>query len=220
MARHASFIRRSLSVTEFLLSILTALETLKSSRDVDQDVTQPQHGDQDDQICSVEVHPSGSTRQTDRAVYRIDPRTPEKDLRLDPRPDDQTHQPTRLLSRTTRQSKTKSQARTHFDREEPDSGHSLSLLARLVRTAHPDGHTLDDLIDQFDSFMGFDDSHMSKARILKLSEDLGQVKSSSVHDGSMITHADSPSCVLLLSAMEPIITDAPRHSDVSGPVNI
>ncbi|KAL0716642.1 hypothetical protein Bca4012_065964 [Brassica carinata] len=138
-------------------------------------MTQPQHGDQDDHISSAEVHPSGRTRQTDRAVCRIDPRTPGKDLRLDPRPDDQTDQPTRLLSRPTRQSKTNSQARTHFDREEPDSDHSLSLW------------------------------------ILKLSEDLGQVKSPSVHEGSMITPADSPSCVLLLTAMEPIITDAPRH---------
>ncbi|KAJ4889368.1 Uncharacterized protein Rs2_29116 [Raphanus sativus] len=167
-----------------------------------------QHGVQDVQISSAEVHPSGRTRQTDRAAYLIDPRTPGKDLRLDPRPDDQTDQPTSLLSRPTRQSKSISQARTHFDREEPDSGHSLSLLARLVRTAHPDGH-VHDLIDLFDAFMAFDDPNLSKARILKLSEDLVQVKSPSVHEGS-----------ILLTAMDPIIMDEPRHSDVSGPVNI
>ncbi|KAJ4876208.1 Uncharacterized protein Rs2_41226 [Raphanus sativus] len=156
---------------------------------------------------------------TDRAVYRIDPRTSGKDLRLEPRPDDRTDQPARILSRPTRQSKDISQGRTHFDREEPDLGHNLSLLARLVHVAHPDGRT-DDLIDQFDAFMGFNDSKFSKARILKLSEDLDQVKCSSVHEGSTIIHADSPPCVLLLTAMEPIIMDAPRHSDVSGPVNI
>ncbi|KAF3597955.1 hypothetical protein DY000_02022092 [Brassica cretica] len=48
----------------------------------------------DDQISPAEVQPFSRTRSTDRAVYRIDPRAPGRDLRMDPRPDDR-------ISRTT-----------------------------------------------------------------------------------------------------------------------
>ncbi|KAF3559756.1 hypothetical protein F2Q69_00012154 [Brassica cretica] len=44
------------------------------------------HGDQDVLNNSTEVHPSNRTDQTDRAVYRIDPRTSEMELRLEPCP--------------------------------------------------------------------------------------------------------------------------------------
>ena len=47
---------------------------------------EPAHeGDQDDQIIPTEVRSSDRTRQTDRAVYWIDPRTSGKKLRLEPR---------------------------------------------------------------------------------------------------------------------------------------
>ncbi|KAF3567851.1 hypothetical protein DY000_02015848 [Brassica cretica] len=66
-------------------------------------------------------------------MYRIDPRKSGKELRLEPRPDDRTDQTEARLLRTTRQAKTDGQARTHFDREEPETDHSLSLLARILQ---------------------------------------------------------------------------------------
>ena len=49
-----------------------------------------QHEDQDIPDVPIEVHSSDRTRQTDRVVYRLDPRTSGLELRPDPRPDDQT----------------------------------------------------------------------------------------------------------------------------------
>ncbi|KAF3504592.1 hypothetical protein F2Q69_00043497 [Brassica cretica] len=72
-------------------------------------------------------------RATDRAVYRIDPRKSGKGLRLEPRPDDRTDRTEARLPRTTRQAKTDGQARTHFDREEPVTDPSISLLAEILQ---------------------------------------------------------------------------------------
>ncbi|KAF3516805.1 hypothetical protein DY000_02060590 [Brassica cretica] len=47
-----------------------------------------QDGDQAVQISSTEVRPSDRTDQTDRAMYRIDPRTSGTELRMELRPDD------------------------------------------------------------------------------------------------------------------------------------
>ena len=74
---------------------------------MDQYMEPVQDGAQDDQIISIEVP------ATDRAVYRISPRKSGKELRLELRPDDRTEA---RLPRTTRQTKTDGQARTHFDR--------------------------------------------------------------------------------------------------------
>ena len=115
-----------------------------------------QDGAQDDQIIPTEV------RATDRAVYRIDPRKSRKRLRLEPRPDDRTDRTEARLPRTTRQAKTDGQARTHFDREEPETDHSLSLLVRLIRAECPDERT-DGSAGQYDQFLNFDDQNFSKA---------------------------------------------------------
>ena len=176
------------------------------THDLDQDVEQTQHGDQDDQISPTEVQPFSRTRSTDRAVYRIDPRAPGRDLRMDPRPDDRISQTTGVLPRPIRHSRANSQARTHDHREESDSGLSLSFLARLGRTARPD-QADHDLSNHFDDFMMIDASNYSKGRILKLSEDLGRAISSSVHGSSTINHAVSLTSVLLLTADDLITTE-------------
>jgi len=176
------------------------------TQDLDQDVEQTQHGDQDDQISPTEVQPFSRTRSTDRAVYRIDPRAPGRDLRMDPRPDDRISQTTGVLPRPIRHSRANSQARTHDHREESDSGLSLSFLARLGRTARPD-QADHDLSNHFDDFMMIDASNYSKGRILKLSEDLGRAISSSVHGSSTINHAGSLTSVLLLTADDLITTE-------------
>ena len=176
------------------------------TQDLDQDVEQTQHGDQDDQISPTEVQPFIRTRSTDRAVYRIDPRAPGRDLRMDPRPDDRISQTTGVLPRPIRHSRANSQARTHDHREESDFGLSLSFLARLGRTARPD-QADHDLSNHFDDFMMIDASNYSKGRILKLSEDLGRAISSSVHGSSTINHAGSLTSVLLLTADDLIATE-------------
>ncbi|KAG5409786.1 hypothetical protein IGI04_006105 [Brassica rapa subsp. trilocularis] len=169
------------------------------TQDLDQGVEQTQHGDQDDQISPTEVQPFSRSRSTDRAVYRIDPRAPGRDLRMDPQPVDQISQTTGVLPRPIRHSRANSQARNHDHREESDSGLSLSFLARLGRTARPD-QADHDLSNHFDDFMMIDASNYSKGRILKLSEDLGRAISSSVHGSSTINHAGSLTSVLLLTA--------------------
>ncbi|KAF2597332.1 hypothetical protein F2Q68_00008968 [Brassica cretica] len=58
---------------------------------MDQYIEPGQDGDQEDQIIPTEVQAADCSRQTDRAVYRIDPRAAEKELRLEPRPDDRTN---------------------------------------------------------------------------------------------------------------------------------
>ncbi|KAG5383519.1 hypothetical protein IGI04_034989 [Brassica rapa subsp. trilocularis] len=154
----------------------------------------------------TEVQPFSRTRSTDRAVYRIDPRAPGRDLRMDPRPDDRISQTTGILPRPIRHSRANSQARTQDHREESDSGLILSFLARLGRTARPD-QADHDLSNHFDDFMMIDASNYSKGRILKLSEDLGRVISSSVHGSSTINHAGSLTSVLLLTAVDLITTE-------------
>ncbi|KAG2269853.1 hypothetical protein Bca52824_064408 [Brassica carinata] len=85
-------------------------------------------GVQDDQIIPTEVQADDRSRQTDRAMYRIDPRAVGKELRLEPRPDDRTDRTGARLPRPTRQAKTEGRARTHLGRVETETDHSLSLL--------------------------------------------------------------------------------------------
>ncbi|KAF3513658.1 hypothetical protein F2Q69_00006561 [Brassica cretica] len=122
----------------------------------------------------VQVHPTDQIRQTDRAVYRLDPRTSGLEFRPDPRPDARTDRTEACLSQPTRQAKTDGQARTNLARGNSDSDHGFSLLARLARTACTDDRA-DDLSTLFDPIMDFSFGYLSKARILKLSENLGFV---------------------------------------------
>nr|VDD03152.1 unnamed protein product [Brassica rapa] len=55
---------------------------------MDQYMEPDQNGVQAVQSSSNKVRPSDRTDQTDRSVYRIDPRTSRMELRLEPRPDD------------------------------------------------------------------------------------------------------------------------------------
>ncbi|CAG7888703.1 unnamed protein product [Brassica rapa] len=100
-----------------------------------------QDGAQDDQIIPTEVRATDRSRQIDGAVYRINPQASGKELRLEPRPDDRTNRTTVRLPCPTRQAKTDGQARTHFDREESEPDHTLSLLVRLIRAECPNERT-------------------------------------------------------------------------------
>ncbi|KAJ4917233.1 Uncharacterized protein Rs2_02783 [Raphanus sativus] len=191
----------------------------KSHIDATQDPDQDQLDDQDAQIRRTEVHPSVQAKQSNRAVYRINPRSSGKELRMDPRPDDRSDRTTDDLSRLTRQDKANRRARLHLDQAESDHDRNFSLLTRLVRTAHPDDRT-NVLTSSFDAIMDFSSTKFSKARILRLSEDLGRVNSSYVQDSSMITSAAAPPYVHLLTATNQISTDALGHLSESGPVNL
>uniref|UniRef100_A0A0D3E8L5 Uncharacterized protein n=1 Tax=Brassica oleracea var. oleracea TaxID=109376 RepID=A0A0D3E8L5_BRAOL len=104
--------------------------TQEGGNDVPQSMNQymepAPHGDQDVLNNSTEVHPSNRTDQTDRAVYRIDPRTSGMELRLEPRPENRTERTRARLSRPSRQSKDNSRARFCLGREEPEYIHGFS----------------------------------------------------------------------------------------------
>ncbi|WZZ88477.1 hypothetical protein YC2023_117056 [Brassica napus] len=93
---------------------------------MDQYMEPAPHRDQDVLNNSTEVHPSNCTDQTDRAVYRIDPRTSGMELRLEPRPDNRADHSRARLSRPSRHSKDNSQARLSLGREEPEDRHGFS----------------------------------------------------------------------------------------------
>nr|VDC96492.1 unnamed protein product [Brassica rapa] len=78
--------------------------------------------------------------------------------------------------------KTDGRARINLEREESEDDQNFSLLVHLARTACT-GDRTDDLASLFDPMMDFSLGYFSKARILKLSEDLGHVgHNSSVKD--------------------------------------
>ncbi|KAF3599364.1 hypothetical protein F2Q69_00035226 [Brassica cretica] len=132
-------------------------------------------------------------QETDRAVYRIDPRTSGLELRPDPRPNDRTDRTKARLSRTTRQAKVDGQAIINLGRASFDSDRDFSLLACLARTACT-GDCADDLASLFDPIMDFIFGYFSKARILKLSEDLG-------HAGTQLIRFERP----LQNVMRPLL---------------
>uniref|UniRef100_A0A0D3DNM9 Uncharacterized protein n=1 Tax=Brassica oleracea var. oleracea TaxID=109376 RepID=A0A0D3DNM9_BRAOL len=101
---------------------------------MDQHMEPGQDGEQDDQIIPTEVQADDRSRQTHRAVYRIDPHAAGKELRLEPCPDDQTDRTGARLSRPTRQAKTDGRGGTHLGRVEIETDHSLSLLVRTDST--------------------------------------------------------------------------------------
>ncbi|KAF3552849.1 hypothetical protein F2Q69_00013676 [Brassica cretica] len=109
------------------------------------------------------------------------------ELQLEPRPDDQTDRTRAHLPRQTRQVKTDGQARINLGRANSDSDRNFSLLARLARTAFT-GDRTDDLASLFDSMMDFSFGYFSKARILKLSEDLG-------HAGTQLVRSERPAAL-------------------------
>ncbi|WZZ78476.1 hypothetical protein YC2023_099048 [Brassica napus] len=84
---------------------------------MDQYMEPAQYGDQDVLNNSTEVRSSDRTKQTDRAVYRINPRTSGKELWLEPRPNDRTYHTRARLSRPSRHSKDHSRARLIFGSE-------------------------------------------------------------------------------------------------------
>ncbi|CAG7909614.1 unnamed protein product, partial [Brassica rapa] len=163
------------------------------------DVPQSEEPDhQVDQDIPTEVHHPSRTSQQGRAVYQIDPRMDGKELRLDPRPFDQTNRTRSSLSRTTRQSQTDGQARSNSGRAEQGTGRDFSLLARLERTDR-----IDELIDPFDQFMHSDHPNLSKAQILHHSEDLGWLWLKMVQETDKSEQTDRPATVLLLAAVQP-----------------
>ncbi|KAF3609505.1 hypothetical protein DY000_02046414 [Brassica cretica] len=146
-------------------------------------------------------------RQTNRAVYRLDPRTSGLELRPNSRPDDRTDRTEARPSRPTRQAKTDGQARINLARVNSDSDHGFSLLARLARIACTDDRS-DDLSTLFDTIMDFSFGYFSKARILKLSEDLGFVGTQLVRSERPAALADRPAYVLILTALDLAGSDA------------
>ena len=171
---------------------------------MDQSDESDQHEDQNVPDVPVEVHSSDQTRQTDRAVYQLDPRTYGLELWPGARPDDRTEA---RLSRPTRRAKADGQARINLGRANSDSDHSYSLLACLARAACT-GDCTDDLSSLFDPIMDFSFGYFSKARILKLSEDLGYVGTQLVRTERPAALADNPVLVLILSALDSASSDA------------
>ena len=94
----------------------------------------------------------------------------------------------------------KDHARLDLDHEVSQNDRDFSLLARLAHTART-GDRTNGLIDPFDQFMHFDQPNLTKARIFHLSEDIGRTWSSLVHDPDMVVHTDSPTSVVLLTAV-------------------
>ncbi|KAF2535392.1 hypothetical protein F2Q68_00020810 [Brassica cretica] len=84
---------------------------------------------------------------------------------------------------------------------------SYSLLARLPRTTCT-GDCTDDLSSLVDQIMDFSFGYFSKARILKLSKDLGYVETQLVRSERPATLADSPVHVLIISPMDSASSDA------------
>ncbi|CAG7885890.1 unnamed protein product [Brassica rapa] len=158
----------------------------------------------------AEVHPTDQIRKIDRAVYQLDPRTSGLELRPDPRPDARTDRTEVRLSRPTRQAKTDSQARLEKDHARLDLDHEVSqndrdfsLLTRLARTACTDDRA-DDLATFFDPIMDFSFGNFSKARILKLSEDLDFV-------GTQLVRSERPTALAERTAA---LADRPTNVNV------
>ncbi|KAL0677806.1 hypothetical protein Bca4012_005787 [Brassica carinata] len=104
------------------------------------------------------------------------------------------------LPHTARTGDRTDHARLDLDHEVSQNDRDFSLLARLPHTART-GDRTDGLIDPFDQFMHFDQPNLNKARILHLSEDIGHTWSSMVYDLDMVVHTDSPTSVVLLTAV-------------------
>ncbi|KAG5373685.1 hypothetical protein IGI04_042997 [Brassica rapa subsp. trilocularis] len=162
---------------------------------MEQSVGQVQHEDQNSPRFSTEVHPDDRTERTDRAVYRIDPRTSGMELRLDPRPDDRSDRTEARLPRPTRQVRKIDQAKLSSERTDFESDRSFSFLTRLALTAGTAERTAERSENptyQFDPILQFDHLSFSRGRILKLSEDIGHIWNTSVHEFPSSDHTDRP----------------------------
>ncbi|KAF2617202.1 hypothetical protein F2Q68_00038468 [Brassica cretica] len=156
---------------------------------------------------TVQTVPSDHPDRTARTACCIDLRMSGMKLQLEPRPDDRTEA---RLSRTTRQAKADGQARINLERANYDSDRGLSLLARLARTACT-GNCADDLTSLFDPIMDFSFGYFSKAKILKLSEDLGHAGMQLVRSERPAALAERPAHVLILPALDTASSDGPGH---------
>ncbi|KAL0791532.1 hypothetical protein Bca101_007778 [Brassica carinata] len=87
--------------------------------------------DQNAPDVPVEVHPSDQIRQTNRAVYLLDPLTSGMKLRPSPRPEDQSDRTSTRLSQPSRQAKANSRARLDVDHARLDFDHPR--LARILK---------------------------------------------------------------------------------------
>ncbi|WZY77496.1 hypothetical protein YC2023_023880 [Brassica napus] len=157
------------------------------------------------------------------------------ELRPSPRPEDRSDRTSTRPSQPSRQAKANSRARLYVDHARLDLDHArldldharldldhakldldhdvsqndrdFSLLARLARTACTDDRA-DDLSTLFDPIMDFSFGNFSKARILKLSEDLGFVGTQFVRSEHPAALDDRPAYVLILTASDLAGSDA------------
>ncbi|KAF3525689.1 hypothetical protein F2Q69_00046485 [Brassica cretica] len=150
--------------------------------------------------------PRRASNDTDHVVYWTVPHTSRKELWLEPWPDDRSDRTGACLSCPTSQAKAEGQARINLGRANSDSDHSFSLLACLARTACT-SDCADDLAALFDPIMDFSFGYFSKARILKLSEDLGHVGTRLVRSERPAALVDRPAHVLILSALDTTSSD-------------
>uniref|UniRef100_M4EH11 Uncharacterized protein n=1 Tax=Brassica campestris TaxID=3711 RepID=M4EH11_BRACM len=155
-----------------------------------------QNEDQNVRNNATEVQSIDRAEHTALAVYRLDPHSSGLELQHNPRPDGQINRTEARLSRPVRHVKSFGQARSEVVRVESKSDHGLSLLSRLGRT----GDRSDELIRHFDQFMNFDQPNLSKARLLRLSEDLATFWPGTVHESHPSVHEERPGRVLLLTA--------------------
>ena len=162
----------------------------------DQSMESDQNEDQNVRNNATEVQSIDQAEQTARAVYRLDPHSSELELQHNPRPDGQINRTEVRLSRPVHHAKSIGQVRSEVDQVESKSDHGLSLLSHLGRT----GDRSDELIRHFDQFMNFDQPNLSKARLLRLSEDIATFWSRTVHENHPSLHEDRTGRVLLLTA--------------------
>ncbi|KAF2601925.1 hypothetical protein F2Q70_00025775 [Brassica cretica] len=99
------------------------------------------------------------------------------------------------------------QARLDLDHGVSQNDRDFSLFARLARSACTDNRA-DDLSTLFDPIMEFSFGNFSKARILKLSEDLGFVGTQLIRSERPAALADRPAYVLILTALDLASLDA------------
>ncbi|WZZ44259.1 hypothetical protein YC2023_040518 [Brassica napus] len=102
----------------------------------------------------------------------------------------------------------KDHARLDLDHEVSQNDRDFSLLARLARSACTNDRA-DDLSTLFDPIMDFSFGNFSKARILKLSEDLGFVGTQLVRSERPAALADRPAYLLILTALDLAVPEVP-----------
>ncbi|KAF2588434.1 hypothetical protein F2Q70_00038331 [Brassica cretica] len=162
----------------------------------------PQSMDQTDQNAPdvpVEVHPSDQIRQTNRAVYRLDPLTSGMKLRPSPRPEDQSDRTSTRPSQPSRQAKA-----NNLTRNMPD----LTWIMPDLTWIMPDLTWIMRFHKMIETSLFWLDWLVPHARILKLSEDLGFVGTQLVRSERPAALADRPAYVLILTALDLAGSDA------------